>query len=506
MSDDYYVSTYAGTGSSGYQNGAGYIGGVATFKLPAAIAVDNSGNVYVGDISNHVIRKIRASDSVVSTFAGNGSNDYTIRTGAPTSTVVGSVWHMLYDGSNNQIYFSSGGGGLGLLPLNGNNISLIVDADAFLFNIGGIALNDAKNTIYFTVNSNNGTGVTLGVYSLASTYWGRKVANYSSYSNPLVGMGATLLYTMDSAGALQYANSYLYVRGSTSILKINASTGSLSSTLSITLTSNIYQTMTLNKDNTYLYLIDAPDDGSSANDQGRIILYNLSNNTYTTIAGVADSNGYVDGSGSIAKFSYPLGITINNYNNYVYVADRYNHVIRRITTPIVCYLEGTKILCKIDGVETYVAIEHLKPGDLVQTLVNGYKAVKFTGSKKIINDPTSPTPDKLYIMKKEKHPSRLTEDLILTGRHPVLVTSLPNDHPQRTKTCGQWRHCAYLHPDFEVWEESGEKRIWHVVLDDPNPNRAYGIYVNGILSESIDENFFLQKFMIETGDYHNIDQ
>jgi hypothetical protein len=70
------------------------------------------------------------------------------------------------------------------------------------------------------------------------------------------------------------------------------------------------------------------------------------------------------------------------------------------------------------------------------------------------------------------------------------VASLPDDHEPRTKTCGQWRHCAYLHPDFEVLHEYGEYRIWHVVLDDPNPNRAYGIYVNGILSESIDESSF----------------
>ncbi|MDH5353609.1 MAG: hypothetical protein OEY09_04110 [Gammaproteobacteria bacterium] len=52
--------------------------------------------------------------------------------------------------------------------------------------------------------------------------------------------------------------------------------------------------------------------------------------TVTTLAGSPDVEGYVDGVGSDSLFNVPLGITIDRMDN-IYVADRYNHVIRKIT-------------------------------------------------------------------------------------------------------------------------------------------------------------------------------
>lgn len=62
------VTTVAGSGSAGVKNG---IGTAASFDGPAGIAVDASGNLYVADSNNNLIRKI-ASDGTVSTLAGTG--------------------------------------------------------------------------------------------------------------------------------------------------------------------------------------------------------------------------------------------------------------------------------------------------------------------------------------------------------------------------------------------------------------------------------------------------
>ena len=35
------------------------------------------------------------------------------------------------------------------------------------------------------------------------------------------------------------------------------------------------------------------------------------------------------------------------------------------------------------------------------------------------------------------------------------------------------------------------KEIYDIVLENEDPHRNYGIYVNGILTESMDEHFFL---------------
>ena len=66
------VTTLAGTGSSGSANGTGT---AASFSNPRGIAVDGSGNVYVADYANHLIRKI--------TLAGVGYKVVTGGDGGP---------------------------------------------------------------------------------------------------------------------------------------------------------------------------------------------------------------------------------------------------------------------------------------------------------------------------------------------------------------------------------------------------------------------------------------
>jgi len=64
------VSTLAGTGTKGFDNGAALT--KATFNLPRGVAVDSAGNVYVAEEGNHAIRKI--SGGLVSTVAGTGTS------------------------------------------------------------------------------------------------------------------------------------------------------------------------------------------------------------------------------------------------------------------------------------------------------------------------------------------------------------------------------------------------------------------------------------------------
>jgi sugar lactone lactonase YvrE len=66
------ISIFAGNGTYGHADGPG---DSAMFRHPKGLAVDGLGNVYVADASNNCIRKITPSGEV-STFAGDGSQGF----------------------------------------------------------------------------------------------------------------------------------------------------------------------------------------------------------------------------------------------------------------------------------------------------------------------------------------------------------------------------------------------------------------------------------------------
>ncbi len=69
------ISTIAGNGTGGY-TGFNVQATTAELNLPADVVLDASGNIYIADYNNNVVRKVNTS-GVISNYAGNGTGGYT---------------------------------------------------------------------------------------------------------------------------------------------------------------------------------------------------------------------------------------------------------------------------------------------------------------------------------------------------------------------------------------------------------------------------------------------
>jgi BspA type Leucine rich repeat region (6 copies) len=162
---------------------------------------------------------------------------------------------------------------------------------------------------------------------------------------------------------------------------------------------------------------------------------------------------------------------------------------------IICFKENSKILSLVEDCETEIEIQNIKIGDLVKTHLHGYKKVIITGQGKICNSgDDNRIKDRLYKYTKENYPE-LTEDLVITGGHSILVDELSEEQKERTKeywkifhkTDDKYRLLSVVDEKSIPYEQSGTFNIYHIVLEHVDETANYGIYANGLLVESCTE-------------------
>jgi sugar lactone lactonase YvrE len=102
-------------GTLGFKDGTGGSAGTALFFVPFGIAVDGSGNLYVADTFNHAIRKIAAGTYAVSTLAGGGGGNATNTEGTPgyangsaAAALFKKPFQVAVDGSGNVFVADTG--------------------------------------------------------------------------------------------------------------------------------------------------------------------------------------------------------------------------------------------------------------------------------------------------------------------------------------------------------------------------------------------------------------
>ncbi len=267
------VSTIAGNQTLGYLDGPALS---AEFYAPAGQAFDSKGNLYVADFGNNVIRKITPA-GVVSTYAGTGRAGY--QNGASTSASLNSSTDSLaifnnpsgvcVDAAGNVFVADRGNNVIREIMTNGRTKTIAgsgikgfydaTDEDAYFSNPTGVAV-DSKDNVYVTDQGNSAI---------------RKITS--------AGVVTTLLGDPNNTALLGYPTGVTCDSG-----------------------GDIYFTDSF----------------------GRVFEFTAGEVLYN-IAGVYNQAGLNNGAGSTATFNYPQGIAIDASGN-LYVADQYNNCIRKI--------------------------------------------------------------------------------------------------------------------------------------------------------------------------------
>ncbi len=96
------ISTVAGGGPCCYSGDNGTTLAVnASLAAPQGVAVDSAGNIYIGDTSNNVIRKVSASTGIITTVAGNHTAGHSGDGGAATAAQLDSPRGLAIDSAGN---------------------------------------------------------------------------------------------------------------------------------------------------------------------------------------------------------------------------------------------------------------------------------------------------------------------------------------------------------------------------------------------------------------------
>ena len=160
-----------------------------------------------------------------------------------------------------------------------------------------------------------------------------------------------------------------------------------------------------------------------------------------------------------------------------------------LVEPPICYLNTTKILCIVNDSEEYIPIELLKPNTLVKTYLHGNIPVENVISINFFNNP-SKWSECMYRLPKT---DEMIDDLIVTGGHGILKSNLSIEEINLDSDWFKFKRYSFIDnlylqraafcKDFEKINNESLYTVYHLSLKSKS-NRRYGIWANGILSES----------------------
>ncbi|HWA28885.1 MAG TPA: immunoglobulin domain-containing protein [Lacunisphaera sp.] len=326
------VSTYAG--SPGVSGSVGGAVSAARFRTPAGMAIDPAGNIYIADTTDRTIRRITPSNIVI-TMAGSGlaagTQDGTgtaARFTAPTDiTLDGAGNFHVTDGSGIR-KITTGATDYLVTTIAGNPVLPGDPAEgsgmSVLFrNPSGLTM-DGAGVVYVVDSGNN------QIRKISAAGMVTSLAGMPPSTGTTDGTGTAARFAGPWGAAVDAAGN-LYVTDTQSHTIRKIAPGGVVTTLAGM--PGVPGSLD-GPGSTARFLVPR---GIAVNNAGEIFVADSGNNrirkiatdgTVTTFAG--GLNGSTDGTGTAARFTLPMGLTLDGTGN-LYVADNGNSTIRKIT-------------------------------------------------------------------------------------------------------------------------------------------------------------------------------
>ena len=344
----YSWQTLAGVPPFGFRDGTG---SAAQFAHPYAVAVAPSGAIYVADTTNCVIRAISTS-GVVTTLAGQpGVPGYADGTGAaalfayPTGITVGAGGNLYVADMNNEVIRQVTPAGVVTTVAGSHGTLGSADGTGTAASFANPAaiVSDSSGNLYVT-DSNN-----LTIRKITPGYVVTTLAGSVGISGSQDGTGTAARFAYPwGIGIDGSGNLYIADINNQTIRKITPA--GLVSTLA-GLVNNAGST-----DGTGSAARFHFPTGVAVTASGNIAVTDSGGNTIrlitpagvvTTLAGSPSAADGADGTGAAAHFNRPSGVAADGSGN-LYVADSYNATIRRIAAGgVVTTLAGTATIPEV---------------------------------------------------------------------------------------------------------------------------------------------------------------
>ncbi len=316
------IFTAAGNGSYGYFGDSGP-STAASLTDPTSVAVDAHGDLFIADSGNNVIREV-TPNGIITTVAGTGTAGYSGDGGAATAAELNDPTGVAVDASGDMFIADSGNNVIREVTPSGIITTVAGNGTAGYSGDGGAATSaelndptgvavDLSGNLFIADSANNVIREVSG--GKISTVAGTGKAGYTGD-----GHAATAAELNDPQGVAVDSSGNLFIADSRNNVIREVSGGTISTVAATAGVLNDPQGVTVDSSGN-LFIADS----------GNNVIREVSSGTISTVAGTGTAGYSGDGgAATAATLDDPTGVALNAQGGLV-IADSENNAVRQIT-------------------------------------------------------------------------------------------------------------------------------------------------------------------------------